>query len=94
MKRWDPPQSKADAALAGRFILPKEADQIQDSIVVFKEMEKELIRNRSWDSKNIKFHATSVIMYLGERIDEARHDKEIERLLCCYHDDELVGSGE
>jgi len=93
MKRWDPPQSKSDAEIAEHFVLPKAANEIKDCIKTFKLMETELIRNRKWNdeqSKSIRFHSETVITYLGGRIDEARQDEEVERLLCCYHDDELV----
>ena len=94
LKRWKPPQSDRDEMLAKSFELPKQAEQIQACIGVFKEMEKRLIHRGTWDmaqKQTIESYRNIVVKYLGRRLHAAQQFEEIERLLCCYHMDTLVG---
>ena len=97
LKRWKPPQSKHDEDIADAFVLPKEASQIQDCIRVFKAMEQALLEQRSWDAaqkQTIQGYRTVVVEYLRMRLQRAQSFQGMERLLCCYHMDELVGRGD
>ena len=85
------PQSKAEAALAKKFIVPKSADDILPSVSALKECQEHFVAH-GWTSDDVSIieeHAELVISYLGSRVQEAFNPKQIRIMRSCINMDVL-----
>ena len=85
------PQSKADAALAKQFIVPKKSAEMTPIIAALKLEEAHFVE-KGWTAKQmatIKKLCDRVVMYLYERVRKASDPQEIHVMQCCQNMDAL-----
>ena len=85
------PQSKADAALAKKFVVPKKAENMVPIVSAFKNYEQDFVAH-GWthaDQQSIKGNCDEVAAYLGSRVQEAAGYQQIRIMQCCLKMDVL-----
>ena len=85
------PQSKADAARAKKFVLPKTSEAMAPSVSAFKDCEAHFVET-DWtedDMNIIQEHRARVVSYLGSRVQKAAEREQIRIMRCCINMDVL-----
>ena len=86
------PQSKQDAALANRFVVPKSTPEMKKCIEALKSFERKLLRNGEWEERDviqIKSICNQVLDYLHQRVTGVLHPQQIKIMKCCLKMDVL-----
>ena len=86
------PQSKHDALLAKKFVVPKTSEDAKGHIPIFKECESRLLENGSWAQEDLDIinnHRDVVVQYLVKRVEGASDPQQIKIMHCCLEMDVL-----
>ena len=83
-RAWKP-QSKEDAALAKKFIVPKKSAEMAQNISTLKVYEEKFL-SQGWTDEDIvaiKSQCEHVVQYLGERVEHAHSREQVRIQQCC-----------